>query len=62
MKSRLNVPNRLKEVVQQFNPSQLRSPYLEIEYCVIDNEENNQLLRFPQLTINYLYYISLGPY
>jgi len=28
----------------------------------IDNEKNNQQLQFPQLTIDDLYYLSLGPY
>jgi len=41
MKSRVNIPNRLKIVVQEFNFSQVKSPYLEPEY-IIDNEENNQ--------------------
>jgi len=34
----------------------------ELEYTAIDNEENNQQFEFPQLTINDLYYLSLGPY
>ena len=63
MKSRVNVPNRLKIVAQEFNLSQVKSPYLELEYRAIDNEENNrQPLQFPQLTMNDLYYLSLGPY
>jgi len=41
------------------SPSQVKSPYLELEYTVIDNERNNQL---SQLTIDDLYYFSLGPY
>jgi len=28
----------------------------------IYNEENNQQLQFPQLTIDDLYYLSFGPY
>lgn len=60
MKSRVNVPNRLKVVAQEFNLSQVKSPYLEVEYRAIDNEENNR--QFPQLTMDDLYYLSLGPY
>jgi len=44
MKSRVNIPNGLKIVVQKFNLSQVKSPYLELEYTAIDNEENNQQL------------------
>lgn len=62
MKSRLNVPNRLKEVVQKFNLSQVRTPFLEVEYCGLDNEENNRLLQFPVLTMNDLYTLSFGKY
>jgi len=62
MKSRVNIPNRLKIVVQEFNLSQVKSPYLELEYTAIDNEENNQQLQFLQLTIDDLYFLSLGPY
>jgi len=40
----------------------IKSPYLELEYTAIDNEENNQQLQFPQLTINDLCYLSLVPY
>jgi len=62
MKSRMNIPNRLKIVVQEFNLFQVKSQYLELEYTAIDNEENNQQFQFPQLTIDDLYYLSLGPY
>ncbi len=62
MKSKLNVPNLLKSVVQTFNLSQLKSPYLELAYTRLDNEENNRLISFPQLTTDDLYKISLGPY
>jgi len=62
MKSRVNIPNRLKIIIQEFNLSQVKSPYLELEYTAINNEENNQQLQFPQLTIDDLYYLSLGPY
>jgi len=44
MKSRVNIPNRLKIVVQEFNLSQVKSPYHELEYIAIDNEESNQQL------------------
>jgi len=37
----VNTPNRLKSVVQEFNVSHVKSPYLELEYTTIDNEENN---------------------
>jgi len=40
----VNIPNRLKIVVQKFNFSQVKSPYLKLEYTAIDNEENNQQL------------------
>jgi len=62
MKSRVNIPNRLKIVVQEFSLSQVKSPYLELEYTVIHNEENNQQFQFPQLTIDDLYYLNLGLY
>lgn len=62
MKSRLNVPNRLKGVVEQYNLLQIKVPYIELNYTAVDNQENNRLLQFPQLTINDLYYISFGPY
>jgi len=63
MKSRGNIPNRLKIVVQEFNLSQVKSSYLElVEYTAINKEKNNQQLQFPQLTIDDLYYLSLGPY
>jgi len=62
MKFQVNIPNRLKIVVQEFNLSQVKSPYFELKYTVIDNEENNQQLQLPQLTIDDLYYLSLGPY
>jgi len=32
IKSRVNIPNRLKTVVQEFNLSQVKSPYLKLEY------------------------------
>jgi len=32
MKSRVNIPNRLKVIVEKYNLSQVRSPYLEIHY------------------------------
>jgi len=38
----MNITNHLKIVVQEFNLSQVESPYLELEYTAIDNEENNQ--------------------
>jgi len=42
MKSRVNIPNRLKIrkkiVVQEFNLSQVKSLYLELEYIAIDNK------------------------
>jgi hypothetical protein len=62
MKSRLNTPNRLKGIVEEYNLSQLRAPYIDLEYTLLDNEENNTLLQFPHLTMEDLYYISLGPY
>jgi len=32
IKFRVNIPNRLKIVIQEFNLSQVKSPYLEFEY------------------------------
>jgi len=43
----VNISNRLKIIVQEFNLSQVKSPHLELEYAAIDNEENNQQLQFP---------------
>ncbi|XP_058797712.1 uncharacterized protein LOC131667948 [Phymastichus coffea] len=62
MKSRVNVPNRLKLIAQDFNLSQLKAPYLDMEYTALDNEENNQRLQFPRLTLDHLYHLGLGPY
>lgn len=62
MKSRLNVPNRLKNIVQQYNLSQQRVPFDDANYTAMDNQENNSLLLFPKLTMEDLYYVSLGPY
>lgn len=62
LKSRLNVPNRLQIIVQEFNLPQLRGPFLGVEYTSLDNEENNRLIGFPELSIDDLYYLSLGPY
>lgn len=62
MKSRLNVPNLLKDVVGQYNLSKVKVPYIDVNYTVLDNEENNRLLQFPKLTLNDLYSVSLGPY
>jgi len=38
MKSRVNIPSHLK-IVQEFNLSQVKSLYLELEYTAIDNEK-----------------------
>ena len=62
MKSRANVPNRLKLIAKKFNLSQLKVPYLDIEYTTLDNEENNQRLQFSRLTLDHLYHLRLGPY
>lgn len=62
MKSRLNVPNLLKDVVGKYNLSKVKVPYIDINYTALDNEENNLLLHFPKLTLNDLYLVSLGPY
>jgi len=35
MKSRVNIPNRLKVTEEEYNVSQVRSPYLEIHYRVL---------------------------
>lgn len=55
IKSRMNVPYRLKDIVEEFNLSQVRSAYVELHYTLIDNEGNNEKLKFPQLTMNDLY-------
>ena len=62
MKSQVNVPNRLRLIAKEFNLSQLKAPYLDIEYTTLDNEKNNQRLQFPGLILDHLYHLSLGPY
>lgn len=62
MKSRLNVPNLLKDVVDHYNLSKVKVPYIDINYTSLDNDENNSILEFPKLSQNDLYNISLGPY
>lgn len=62
MTSRLNVPNKLKSIVEQYNLAQVKVPYIEVNYTRLDNRENNNLLQFPELTMNDLYYLSLGSY
>lgn len=62
MKSRLDVPNRLKDIVNQFNLSKVKVPYIDLNYTELDNEENNLELGFPQLTLADLHAVSLGPY
>lgn len=62
MKSRLNVPNLLKDVVGQYNLSKVKVPYIDINYTALDNGENNIVLQFPKLGLVDLYNISLGPY
>ncbi|XP_037030484.1 uncharacterized protein LOC119070320 [Bradysia coprophila] len=62
MKSRLNVPNLLKDVVDHYNLSRVKIPYIDLNYTSLDNRANNMLLRFPQLSMDDLYNVSLGPY
>lgn len=62
MKSRINASNRLICVVREFNIFQVKSPYLQPEYTVMNNEENNQELQFPELAVDDLYYLNLGLY
>lgn len=62
LKSRLNVPNRLLLIVKEFSISQLRAPFLQVEYYLLDNKENNRQIGFPELSMDDLYYLSLGPY
>lgn len=62
MKSRLKVPNLLKDIVGQYNLSKVKVPYIELNYTALDNEENNIVLQFPQLSLDDLYQLSLGPY
>ena len=58
----MNVPNRLKDIVKAFNLSQQRIPFEDTAFTNLDNEENNRLLQFPQLSLDDLYNICLGPY
>jgi len=58
----VNIPNHLKIIVQEFNLSKVKSPYLELEYTANENEKNNQQFQFPQLTIDNLRYLNLDPY
>lgn len=57
MKARLNIPNVLKDIVQQYNLTQQK-----VVYTPINNKENNELLQFPKLSMDDLYSISRGPY
>jgi len=41
MKSRINIPNRLKVIVEEYNLFQVRSLYLKTHHTTIDNIENN---------------------
>lgn len=62
MKFQFNGPNCLK-LVQELNLSQVKVPYLDVEYCALDNQsENNQKLQFPRLIFNDLCHISLDRY
>ena len=40
MIARLNVPSKLQKVVEKYNLSQIRAPYIEVNYTQIYNEEN----------------------
>lgn len=62
MLERLNVENKLGKIVVDYNLSRVTVPYIELQYMLVDNEENNALLRFPVLDLNDLYYIALGTY
>ena len=62
MIARLNVPNRLENLVDQYNLSQVRASFIDLQYTPIDNVENNSLLQFPVLTMEDLFNISLGTY
>ena len=62
MKLRLNVPNKLKVVVNDLNLSQQRVPFDNTAFTSLDNEENNSLMQFPQLSMDDLYEVCLGPY
>lgn len=62
LKSRLNALNHLQIIVQEFNFPQLRAPFLGVEHTSLDNEENNRLIEFPELSMDNLYYLSLGLY
>lgn len=62
MKSRLGVPNLLKDVVDHHNLSKVKVPYIDLNYTWLDNVANNLVLGFPQLSLDDLYAVSLGPY
>lgn len=62
MKSRLLIPNLLKDVVGHYNLSKVKVPYIDLNYTDLDNNDNNSKLEFPRLTMDDLYGISLGPY
>ena len=61
MKSRLNMPDNLKSLVEKQNLTKMKVPYIEVNYKPIDNDDNNTLLQFPKLSLDDLYHISLGP-
>ena len=60
MRSRLNVPNKLKIVVNDLNLAQQRVPFDDTAFTSLDNEENNLVMRFPQLLLDDLYAVCLG--
>lgn len=62
MLSRLNVINKLKNIVNDYNLSKVTVPYIEFEYRSMDNLENNRILQFPEISLDDLYHISLGVY
>lgn len=62
MLERFNVENKLKKIVDDNNLSRVTVPYIELQYTLVDNEENNALLRFPVMDLTDLYYIALGSY
>ena len=62
MRSRLNVPNKLKIVVKDLNLAQQRVPFDDTAFISLDNEENNLVMRFTQLSLHDLNAVCLSPY
>lgn len=62
MKAKQFTTNKLKSVVEAYNLTQVRTPFIEMHFTSLDNAENNRLINFPSLSEKSLYEISLGDY